>query len=67
MWTPSSTTTPVEIVTLTGYESVSQWEKLHFIGMPMKENDIWNRELQLMERLESLTLTRKLSLMISAE
>ena len=67
MWTPSSTTTPVEIVTVTGYESVSQWEKLHFIDMPMKENDIWNRELQLMERLESLTMTRKISLMISPE
>jgi hypothetical protein len=67
MWTLSSTTLPVEIITLTGYESVSHWEKLHFRDMPIEEKDIWNRELQLMKRLESITETRRLDLMISAE
>jgi len=66
MWALSSTTSPVEIITLTGYETVSHWEELHFRDMTQQDDNIWSRELQLTQRLKSIVKTSRLDLMISA-
>ena len=67
MWTLSSTGSPLEIITLTGFESVSHWDKLYFKDIAQHDSNIWDRELQLINRLKVITKTSRLELMISAE
>lgn len=68
MWTTTTSTTPMEVILLTGYHSPSHWEQTRYAPENMgASKELWNREMSYRSRRVELTKTTKVNLMTSLD
>ncbi len=67
IWTTTSST-PMEVILLTGYHSPSHWEQTRYASGNMgASKELWNREMSYKSQRVELTKTTKVSLMASLD
>ncbi|HIA75666.1 MAG TPA: hypothetical protein EYN92_04465 [Dehalococcoidia bacterium] len=68
MWTTITSTTPMEVILLTGYHSPSHWEQTRYApGNMGASKELWDGEMSYRSRRIELTKTTKVSLMTSSD
>ena len=71
MWVTLASTSPLEVILLTGYHNISLWEETEITATQSKSLDtdatIWDRDTALRNRRKELTLKTFVELMRSAD
>lgn len=69
IWTLASSTNPIEIIQMTGYESISHWEesKLQIVSLDEKQDELWDRQKVLRNRLNEITIENSITLVKSID
>ena len=67
IWTLASSSNPLEIIQMTGYDNINHWEecRLKIFDTNNESDELWDREKALRDRLEEITIERSLNLVKS--
>ena len=68
LWTPTASTSPLEVVLLTGYDNPTHWDETRFYNAKEKVTDtLWDREEELRKRRVDITQNTWVELMRSTD